>query len=582
MKSNTHLVPGGSYATFWRSLQTLAITRIVIALMLLLYLTFSEGSFLIAGYMGYMGYVGFVGYSGICLAYLVPSLFFGFLAIRYQKRFLWQLLGQISFDLLIISLLYLLAGGAKSGLAILYLLPLAGSAILAPLIIALFFAATVALFLLGEGMYQILVLFEPRNMILQAGLYGAALFALVLVLNRLAVRLIKQEALALQRGRDLAVQENINDLVIADVGDGILVLGLDSTVFAANPAAQKMLGWSGTDSVIGIKLQNVSALAPVTEAFLSWTNRVISEPTHLAPHFVTIKLRDDIFQQNGLAVWSGRRELMMHLKIRFVEVAMIESSEQRTVVFLQDVSEIENQAQQLKLASMGRLTASIAHEVRNPLAAIGHAAALLGEDLTDTASLRLVKIIGDNVMRVNQMIEDILQLSRKVPAKIEPFPLQAFLQDLLAEFQETHALAQGMLILLDNPTLQVAFEPLHLREVVVNLLTNAVRYASGAPGSIRLMPSGDGIHRCELHVQDDGPSILPEVRAHLFEPFYTTSSKGTGLGLYLARELCLNNKAMLDYEYRIDINSAGEKTAQGRFVISFALQNLANSVSELS
>ena len=566
MKLHQYRAPGGSYATFWRSLQILSIIRIVIALVLFLYLGFSGYDFWVADQMGY---------GIICLTYLIPAVFFGFLASYYQQRFLWQLLTQIVFDLCIISLVYLMAGGAKSGLAILYLLPLAGSAILAPLLLALFFAATVALFLLVESAYQIFVLFEPRVFILQAGLYGAAFFTVVLAVNRLALRLIKQEALALQRGRDLLVQEEINRLVIADVGDGILVLGPDSSVFSANPAAQRMLGRSGADSsLVGIKLKDVHSLLPVAEAFFAWMDRSDAQFQRTTPHFVSIKLHDEILLPSVPAVWGRRRELMMHLKMRFVTVPTMALNQTRSIVFLQDVSEIENQAQQLKLASMGRLTASIAHEVRNPLAAMGHAAALLGEDLTEKASLRLVKIIADNVTRVNQMIEDILQLSRKVPAKIEPFQLQAFLHELMTEFQETHALAPGVLVLVESQTLEVTFDALHLREVVVNLLVNAIRYASGGPGSIRLSPSGDGVHRCELHVQDDGPYIVPEVRAHLFEPFYTTSSKGTGLGLYLAREMCLNNKAMLDYEYRIDVGSTGEKKPQGRFVISFALPDV--------
>jgi two-component system, NtrC family, sensor histidine kinase PilS len=566
MKLHQYRAPGGSYATFWRSLQILSIIRIVIALVLFLYLGFSGYDFWVADQMGY---------GIICLTYLIPAVFFGFLASYYQQRFLWQLLTQIVFDLCIISLVYLMAGGAKSGLAILYLLPLAGSAILAPLLLALFFAATVALFLLVESAYQIFVLFEPRVFILQAGLYGAAFFTVVLAVNRLALRLIKQEALALQRGRDLLVQEEINRLVIADVGDGILVLGPDSSVFSANPAAQRMLGRSGADSSLeGLKLKDVHSLLPVAEAFFAWMDRSDAQFQKTTPHFVSIKLHDEILLPSVPAVWGRRRELMMHLKMRFVTVPTMALNQTRSIVFLQDVSEIENQAQQLKLASMGRLTASIAHEVRNPLAAMGHAAALLGEDLTEKASLRLVKIIADNVTRVNQMIEDILQLSRKVPAKIEPFQLQVFLQELMVEFQETHALAPGVLVLVDSQAVEVTFDALHLREVVVNLLVNAIRYASGGPGSIRLSPIGDGVHRCELHVQDDGPYIVPEVRAHLFEPFYTTSSKGTGLGLYLAREMCLNNKAMLDYEYRIDVGSTGEKKPQGRFVISFALPDV--------
>jgi two-component system sensor histidine kinase PilS (NtrC family) len=171
------------------------------------------------------------------------------------------------------------------------------------------------------------------------------------------------------------------------------------------------------------------------------------------------------------------------------------------------------------------------------------------------------------------MVEDILKLSRKVQPGGEPLLLSAFLAELKAEFTETHGLADDMVWIgaADvgaGGSRSVRFDGLHLREVLVNLLGNAIRYASGKPGSIRVFPVLDATGRVELHVQDDGPGITPEVRAHLFEPFYTTSSKGTGLGLYLARELCLNNEAMLDYEYRADDADGG--APGGRFVITFS------------
>jgi len=223
---------------------------------------------------------------------------------------------------------------------------------------------------------------------------------------------------------------------------------------------------------------------------------------------------------------------------------------------------------------MGRLTASIAHEVRNPLSAIGHATSLLGEDLDSAVHLRLLKIVSDNVARVNRMVEDILQLSRKVQPHNEPLALDVFLAELRTEFYETHGLPGDVIGLQVTAGTLVRFDPLHLREVVLNLLNNAVRYASGGPSSIRLYLVSDKARSLELHVQDDGPGISPEVRAHLFEPFYTTSSKGTGLGLYLARELCLNNDAMLDYEYRFEAEplADGNPKSSGRFVITFARQ----------
>jgi two-component system sensor histidine kinase PilS (NtrC family) len=168
------------------------------------------------------------------------------------------------------------------------------------------------------------------------------------------------------------------------------------------------------------------------------------------------------------------------------------------------------------------------------------------------------------------MVEDILKLSRKVQPNGEPVRLGAFLAELKAEFSGTYDLGDDIVWIGQAGQAEVRFDALHLREVLLNLLGNAVRYASRRPASIRIFTVRDALGGMELHVQDDGPGITPEVRAHLFEPFYTTSSKGTGLGLYLARELCLNNEAMLDYEYRFEDGMAQAATASGRFVITFA------------
>jgi two-component system sensor histidine kinase PilS (NtrC family) len=552
-----------SRATFWRSLQTLNTTRVVIALVLLAYLLLgrdldTDGA----------------PYFLICLVYLLLALGFAALTLTVRRRFLLQVTTQVALDVAAISLLIIVSGGARSGLVIMYLFPLAGAAILTPLLQTLFWAALVTLFLLGDSVYQSLAGRDGMPLI-QAGLYCGAFFALVTVLNRMAASLIGQEELAARRGADLAIQLAINQLIIADVGDGILVVGHDGQVFTGNPAAQYMLGL--TDEALDFRLREVAALEPIAQAYHAWLEQDAASGVQRAA-FVTVKPYQDAGPDGGrgapLAAWSGRRELAAHLKLRFAKVDTAESPAGRCVIFMQDVTAIENRAQELKLASMGRLTASIAHEVRNPLSAIGHATSLLAEDLSGPAEQRLLKIVSDNVARVNRMVEDILQLSRKVQPGGDPLFLGPFLSELKSEFQETHALPDDM-ITVGNITdgvesVPVRFDALHLREVLVNLLTNAIRYASGKAGSIQLRVAEDGAGRMELHVQDDGPGITPEVRAHLFEPFYTTSSKGTGLGLYLARELCLNNKAKLDYEYRFDSGIFVTARASGRFVITFA------------
>jgi two-component system sensor histidine kinase PilS (NtrC family) len=548
--------------TLWRTLMTFAVTRGVIAVVLLLYLTFNLRRTDSPD--------NFVLYWQTCSTYLLFSAAFAFLALRRQRHFLLQLWTQLTIDLVAISLLLIAAGGSRSGLAILYLFPLAGGAILAPLVVALFFAALATIFLLAQTGYEILTQGGEAT-ISQAGLYGAAFFSVVFVINRLAARLIKEEAVARQRGVELRTQEAINRLIIADMGDGILVVDADGTMLTANPAAERMLGLVLRADAAHEQLDDVAALAPIAEAFRGWTQqRKAGGSSAAAPAFVMIKPGDDVLLQLPVTLQGGRRELIAHLKLQFASIQAAGTADQRTVIFMQDVTEIENQAQQLKLAAMGRLTASIAHEVRNPLSAIAHASSLLSEEPANPMQTRLLHIVSDNVARLNRMIEDILKLSRKAQMHDEPLALAPFIAAIVDEFKESHALPPGMVALGDTERYRVWFDPLHLREVITNLLSNALRYASGKPDSIRIFAVLDTAQRLELHVQDDGAPITLEVRAHLFEPFYTTSSKGTGLGLYLARELCLNNGARIDYEYRSEVVDNRFGAGGGRFVITFA------------
>ena len=565
-----------SRATFWRSLGALTVTRIVIALVLTLYLAFDvrDGGAHVSP-----------AYARICFFYLGAALVFGVLTLSWRRRFAVQLTSQIAVDLVVISLLYLAAGGVRSGLGILYLFPLAGAAILAPLVPALFSAALATLFVLFQAAWQFFTR-DGEPALMQAGVYGIAFFSVVWLVNRLAARLIGQEELAAQRGVDLQVQQAINEIVIADVGDGVLVVGTDGRIHTANPAARRMLGVEAAD---GLRIDALPGLEAVAHAFAAWMGTTATpalaavEPVsgEAGPDEAYVILKPYQEVALGEAGLRARRDQPAHLKLRFASVAAGGGAPARSVIFLQDVSAIENQAQQLKLASMGRLTASIAHEVRNPLSAIGHATALLAEDLHGKAEVRLLKIIGDNVARVNRMVEDILQLSRKAQPYAEPVQLAPFLLELKNEFCETQGLPDEMVWLGGAGAIEVRFDALHLREVLVNLLGNAIRYASRKPASIRIWPELDAFGTLELHVQDDGPGITPEVRAHLFEPFYTTSSKGTGLGLYLARELCLNNGAKLDYESRFDLRfdaaALGPRKASGRFVITFARPQAAGA-----
>ncbi|MBC3874731.1 two-component system sensor histidine kinase NtrB [Undibacterium flavidum] len=562
-------------ATLWRSLQTLNFSRVIVALALLLSLSLKS-------FNDYW-LIEPVFLRALAASYLLVSLAFIAIKVRWQQRFLLQLVTQITLDIVVISLLYVGVGGSKSGLVILYLFPLAGLGILGPMLLALFFVSAVSLFLLTVNAYQVLQN-EDSNIISQAGLYGAAYFAVVYVLNRLAKNLIGQEELANQRGFELALQQAINRTVIADMNDGILVIDQDGYLFEANPAAERMLGIAKLtrSSQQKLKLNQISSLEPIAHALDNWTVGQQPDTTswlrNEGASFVVIRQYVEEHSSNAnYSAAEAPHEAATHLKLRFVRIDESDFDHVDlhltpcTIIFMQNVSELENQAQQLKLASMGRLTASIAHEVRNPLSSISYAASLLGEDVhNEVQARRLLKIVEDNVSRLNQLIEDILKLSRKAQMNLQPILLMDELKNIVQEFVETRGISEHLIQLSDSGRFYVVFDPGHLHEVITNLLSNAVRYASGKPGCIRLNIKISSGMRRELHIQDDGPGISSLVRAHLFEPFYTTSSKGTGLGLYMARELCLNNHAVLDYEYRNDETSTYGMDPGGRFVINFS------------
>ncbi|WP_151445424.1 two-component system sensor histidine kinase NtrB [Lacisediminimonas profundi] len=561
MSATLHNRSPGVRETFWQTLEAFNATRLAIAVVLLLYLSFNSRE-------GYWVFDQFF-YLESCVLYLVLALLALAVGNRVRHHFTLQVMVGITVDIAVMSTFYIAAGGARSGLGILFLFPLAGGAILVPLVPALFLASLVTLIMLVQSGTELLQDgTEPTFS--QSGLSGAAFFAAVLVLNRLARRLVRQERLAAEREASLQAQQAINRIVIADSGDGILVVDSDTSVYVANPAAERMIGISIAYRDQRPRLAGLPSLAPVTEAFRAWRELPAADQgAASAPFYVMIKHGDAAGAPPGQGQVQPRREPVTHARLRFVSAFRAGEGLDRSVIFLEDVSEIENRAQQLKLASMGRLTASIAHEVRNPLSAISYAISLMTEEPLDPSQRRLAQIVDDNVVRLNRLIEDILKLSRRAQSGHAPVALRPALVEIVSELEATGAVQEGMISIVSVPDQPVAFDPLHLREVIVNLLSNAARYASGCRGSIRLSAGGDAGGRPELHVEDDGPGITPEVRAHLFEPFYTTSSKGTGLGLYAARELCLNNGAMLDYEYRTDLMADGKRSS-GRFVITFS------------
>ena len=219
-----------------------------------------------------------------------------------------------------------------------------------------------------------------------------------------------------------------------------------------------------------------------------------------------------------------------------------------TVIFIEDVGRMRQQAQQMKLVALGRLTASIAHEIRNPLSSIGHAAELLAEDtaLRDSDK-RLLTIIKGNVFRLDRIVQEVLYLNRRDRAQPEAIEARSYLANFAHEFRGAEKVPEDALDIQVRTAQRLWFDRQHLDQVLWNLARNALRHSKRQPGSVQVIvaPAVEP-NMLYLDVIDDGPGISPEALPHLFEPFFTTDAQGTGLGLYIARELCEGNGARIE------------------------------------
>lgn len=508
-------------AAYWRSLAYFALSRLVVAAVLVAYVPVLRGT------GGLQAGFDVPVFLPVAIVYLIVSVVLVFVSRSGRVRFRTLAALQVAIDVAALSVLIHAAGGLRSGLAILLILPNAGAAILLGTRLALFFAASSALLLLAETAWRLLRDDVNEAVLVQAGLVGAALLAGVLVVCRLAARLEAQERLAWRRGEDLRNQLAVTQAVIGAVHDGVVVLGERGEPRAINRSAREMLGGSEADGAL-------PGLPPLRAA-LGLPSP--ADPSRSAPSAVG-------GEAVAFGVPDGPGGAERRLRARMLAMP---GGPADAVVLLEDLGRLEERAQQLKLASMGRLSASIAHEVRNPLAAIRHANGLLAERLADRQLQRLATIVEDNCQRINRVIEDVLSISRRGSATPEPLPAAAFLARTIDEYVAQSGADPRRItcrVALDAP---IWFDAGNLRQVLLNLLGNALRHAGARPDAVRVEWASDASGRPVLTVADDGPGVPPALRVHLFEPFFTTEARGTGLGLHLARELCTANGATIRY-----------------------------------
>ena len=467
-------------------------------------------------------------FYGATLAYLA----FGLLNVLAIRRRLaterTQLVLQASVALAVLILILYACGGVTSGLGSLFLVPVGALAFLLSMNRGLFLAAIAALALLGSTIGAQLNGRADASAVATAGVLGAILFLTAAAASFVSTRMRESEDLVRQKEIDLANLAELSQYILQHLRESLLVVDGDDRIRLINESAAQILGEDRAhpDELLG-------EVSPrLLYALSTWRRHALdgeSPPTFVAA--------------------DGGRVIQPHF------APLGSSPGGPTLIFLEDTSVMAERVQQSKLAALGRLSASIAHEIRNPVGAMSHAGQLLAEaaDLAPEER-RLTTIIRANAERVSTIINNVLQLSRREETRPERLPLAAWIDDFLREFLETMQVAPAALRIgppdpaTDGPTLEVRFDPGHLRQVVWNLCDNALKY--GVDGIEltygRLAPNA----RPFLEVADRGPGIDPQAADRIFEPFFTGRQGGTGLGLFIARELSQLNRAVLLYEPR--------------------------------
>src|SRR5574343_107017 len=494
-----------TWAANWRSLQYYNLYRLVLALLfgvaLLIPNQWIARIELSASFLTF-------GLTGVYVALATLGLL---ASSHWQTRFNIQLSLQVMIDVAIITVLMFLAGGVASGLGFLLLVSLAAASLVGQGRLVLLYSALATFAVLIVQFIGISIAgFEPGS-IVQAGLLSAGFFATAISARLLGQRVMLNEELARRRGVEVENQILISQRIVDRMQDGVLIVGRDGALKRFNPMAQEMLKLP--EDFVGGKL----ALA---ERLKEWTLGSLGVPF-------------------DFVAGDGRE-----LRARFEKT---DSTDAEMLVFLEDLGRVKERAQQLKLAALGRLTASIAHEIRNPLSAIGHAGELLREERRSEMQERLLRILNDNVLRLDRIVRDILELGRQNRADPELLQLDEFCAGLVEHFASAEGLAPEIVVLQVPRHLALCFDRSHLHQILWNLVSNALRHSSRGPGAVRIEArDGASEGRVELHVIDDGPGIPEAVREQIFEPFFTTHTQGTGLGLFIARELCATNGASLE------------------------------------
>lgn len=454
-----------------------------------------------------------------CLSYAVMALLLQGLALNRRVSLTAQTFLHFAVDLAAIGVLVYSTGGVGGGLGVLLVPPLVGCSLVLPIRLALVLAAAATLLVLGEeALRQLRALYFDSNDFSETGLLGLMFFATSLTAAMVGQRARRSEAAIERVGSEYLNLSQLNDSVIASMHAGVLVIDAEGLIRSANVAARRLSGGATTP------LRPLAAALPALHEQLQRWQHDASQPPQ------------------AFASPAG-----LELMPRFTRLGWNEGGP--TLIMLDDAAELRAQAQQLKLAALGRLSASIAHEIRNPLSAITQAGQLLAEQPDLSAdNRRLLDMVQRHAGRIEQIVRNVLDISRRELAERQLLPLRETILRAVSLYHESHPQMPRPVEFGEVPAqLQIVFAAEQLQQLLFNLWDNSFTHAGSGGAVSVLLEAGieDDSGRPYLDVIDNGPGIPARLHDRIFEPFFTTHAAGTGLGLYLCRELCEYNHARL-------------------------------------
>jgi two-component system sensor histidine kinase PilS (NtrC family) len=458
--------------------------------------------------------------NAVLIFYMLFAAYHLFSARRTNANFFRLATYSLRTDILFLSMLVLALGGLQGGIGILLVFTSAVAAVVLPLRIALFLASIASLTMIGSALWNFYTGVTAAKPLLSAGLYGVTAMASAIMANKLAYWARDYRLIAEKHRETLYELEQVNELIIRRMRTGVIAVNHDGKVEVMNESAWFLLGSPP------VRQRHLKTLSPrLNQALETWK-------------------KDTFAGQKPVLLESSQAQVLPSF------VALPGDPEFGALIFLSDNNVVARRAVELSVNTLAKLSGSIAHEIRNPLAALNHAAQLLEESPQIRLSeMRLVNIIQNHAKRMNGIVENILQLSRREHSNPELVPLHTFLIEFANEFRASQVTRRlDFEAAIDSEETLVLYDKSQLSQCLWKLLDNAVDHASkdSSMPRVRLVLTKDQESGfCIITVADNGPGISKTQLNQIFEPFYTTRKEGSGLGLYIARQLCEANQAEL-------------------------------------